>query len=501
MTSLAVALAALAGAILVHLAVRRGRQQVAGRIMRRRRSELGASSLRAVSVGLLAVQVATWLVALRLASGAHPALARARDDALSFLTRAFESPLFALSGRPITALDLVLLPVAAFLLWLAISGTTQLARALLLSDLGLDGGSEETVVSLLRYVLGFLGALIALQVAGVDVRALAIAGGVLGVGIGFGLQHLANNFVSGIVIGLERPVRPGDFVRVGEHLGTVLRIGARSTALRTRDRVTILIPNSRFLETDVMNWSHGDPLSRVHVPIGVDYGSDVSEVRAALLAAARAHPAVLREPRPQVQLRAFGGSSLEFELLVWTRDPTNQHNLVSDLNFGIVAEFDRNGIKVPFPQLDVHLRTTAARGAHAAAAPEPGAGAAEAVGSTAEARPGAALGSRYAVPRKERSPEDWTVLELEEAAERMRGPDGVRRSDRRHWLRVYRDCFVGSQAVNWMVEHEGLTRSEACVLGERLTQVGLVRHVLDEHGFLDRNYYYRFDSPAPRSSA
>lgn len=498
MISVGVALLALLAAVVAQLALQRARQRTEAWITRRRRAGLGAAPLRAANLALLAAQCASWLLALRLASDAHPALAAARGESLGVLMRALESPLFALSGRAVSALDLLLLPLAALALWLAVNGATQLLRVSLLRPLGLENGSEETVAGLLRYALGFLGALIALQVAGVDVRGLAIAGGVLGVGIGFGLQNLANNFVSGVVIGLERPVRAGDFVKVGEHLGTVLRVGARSTSLRTLDRVTILIPNSHFLESEVVNWSHGDPVSRVHVPIGVDYGSDVGAVRAALLAAARAHPAVLREPRPQVQLRAFGGSSLDFELLVWTRDPKNQFTLVSDLNFRIEAELERHGVRVPFPQLDVHIRTPQQGRAVDAFAAERGAPAREAApaeGPQLRHAPHAPL----EVSREERSPEDWTVAELEQVLARMRAEGGVARCDRRHWLKVYRDCFVGSEAVAWLEQHEGLTHNEACVLGERLAELGWLRHVLDEHGFVDGNLYYRFATPQPRA--
>lgn len=498
MISLTLALLALVAAVFAHIVLRRGRQRVDAGITRRKRSEQGVAALRAAGLILLALQGASWLAAVHLLSDAHPRLAAVRGELLGLLMGALESPLFALSGRGVTALDLLLLPLAAFALWLAVNGASQLLRITLLRALGLENGIEETVVGLLRYVLGFLGALIALQAAGVDVRGLAIAGGVLGVGIGFGLQNLANNFVSGVVIGLERPVRVGDFVRVGEHLGTVLKIGARSTALRTLDRVTILIPNSRFLETEVVNWSHGDPVSRVHVPIGVDYGSDVNAVRAALLAAARSHPAVLREPRPQVQLRAFGGSSLDFELLVWTRDPRNQFTLISDLNYRIEAELERHGVRVPFPQLDVHIRTPQLDRAQGAIAGERGA-------PPREAAPALDPHMRHAPhapiepARDEKSPEEWTVAELEHALERMRGDEGVPRSERRHWLRVYRDCFLGSDAVDWLVKHEGLTRNEARVLGERLCELGWIRHVLDEHGFRDGGLYYRFATPEPLS--
>jgi small-conductance mechanosensitive channel len=122
---------------------------------------------------------------------------------------------------------------------------------------------------------------------------------VLGVGVGFGLQHLANNLVSGLVIGIERPIKPGDFVTFGEFRGTVARIGARCVEIVTRDRVSILIPNSRFLEHEIVNWSHGDPTCRLQVPVGLAYGSDVATVRGALLdAAARRRLPRLRRQRP-----------------------------------------------------------------------------------------------------------------------------------------------------------------------------------------------------------
>jgi small-conductance mechanosensitive channel len=494
MASLPLALGSVAAAGLAHALLARARQRIGARITRRKREEQPISALRLASLTLLAAQAGAWLAAMHVASSSHPGLGRARERALAVLVRAVESPLFALSGRAVTALDVLLLPLAALGLWLAVNGATQLLRVSLLRALGLEDGSEETAANLLRYGLLFFGSLVALQVAGVDVRGLAIAGGVLGVGIGFGLQHLANNFVSGIVIGLERPIRPGDVVKVGDHFGTILHIGARSTALRTIDRVTVLIPNSQFLETEVVNWSHGDPISRVHVPIGVDYGSDVSAVRAALLAAARAHPAVLREPRPQVQMRAFAGSSLDFELLVWTRDPKNQFTLISDLNYRLEAELERHGLRIPFPQLDVHIRT-----------PErwDPAGAIGRETTPLEPRrapPRPAPHVPGEASREERSPEDWTVAELEDTLARLRGEGGVPLADRRHWLRVHRDCFVGSEAVDWLMKHEGLTRNEACVLGERLVELGRIRHVLDEHGFLDGHFYYCFEtSRRPRA--
>jgi hypothetical protein len=224
----------------------------------------------------------------------------------------------------------------------------------------------------------------------------------------------------------------------------------------------------------------------------VAYGSDVPRVRHALLEAARAHPGVEKEPRPQVQLRHFGESSLDLELLVWTRDPRDQSRLVSDLNFRIEEAFRRHGIRIPFPQRDLHLRSPGlerlleglGRGSAAGAAAEEPADAAEVPAPPPSVH--------------ERGPDEWDEAEIAAVAARMRGPDGVAIADRRHLLSIHPRCFVGREAVDWLVAREGLGRAEAVRLGERLVGLGLVHHVLDEHGFRDAHLFYRFraDDPA-----
>jgi hypothetical protein len=328
----------------------------------------------------------------------------------------------------------------------------------------------------LRYGLTFVGAIVLLQGFGVDVRSLAIAASVLGVGIGFGLQNIANNFVSGVLLNLERPIRPGDFVNVGEFEGTVLRVGGRSTTLRTDDGVLILIPNSKFLETEVVNWNLGDPRSRIHLPVGVAYGSDPARVRRALLEAARGHPEVEADPRPQVQLVRFGESSLDFELLVWTRDPRDKNRLESDLNFRIEEGLRRHGLEVPFPQLDLRVRPTEAPAQ--ARAPSP-------------PRPGQRIPGVEAEPDCERGPDDWSDAEVEAAAKELAASGAVAIRDRRHLLRSYPRAFVGREAVDWLTARYDLSRGEAVALGERWVELGLVRHVLDEHGFRDGHFYYQ----------
>ncbi len=176
-------------------------------------------------------------------------------------------------------------------------------------------------------------------------------------GIGFGVQNITNNFISGFIITLERPIQVGDFIKIGDLVGIVKQVGARSTEITTPDKVTIIVPNSRFLESEVINWSDGDPVSRLRVPVGVAYGSDISKVKTALLEAVKRHPEVLLRPEPEIWFQSFGDSALNFEIMVWTGEPRKQFRVKSDLNYAIEASLRRHGIEVPFPQQDLHLRS------------------------------------------------------------------------------------------------------------------------------------------------
>jgi small-conductance mechanosensitive channel len=183
-----------------------------------------------------------------------------------------------------------------------------------------------------------------------------LIGSALGVGIGFGFQDIARNFASGIVLLFERSIQVGDFIQVGEHLGIVEEVRTRSIILKTLDRISIIVPNSRLLSDEVINWNHRHSVVRLHLPIGVAYGSDVQRVKSALLQAASEHLEVLHNPAPQVFFTGFGESSLDFELLVWTADPSRQAPLMSDLCFRIEEIFQAEKIDIPFPQRDINLK-------------------------------------------------------------------------------------------------------------------------------------------------
>jgi potassium-dependent mechanosensitive channel len=222
----------------------------------------------------------------------------------------------------------------------------------------LDPGIQHATSRVFGYIIIALGIYIGLETVGIDLSALTIFAGVVGIGVGFGLQNIANNFISGLIILVERPIKKGDFIEIGNVLGTVTEIRARSTIIRTRDNIDMIVPNSDFLSQIVVNWSHGNPITRLHVPIGVAYGSDTQRVKEVLSQIAANHHNVLRIPEPKVWFKGFGESSLDFELLAWTDKPDQIFTLKSDLNFAIDSAFRENHITIPFPQRDLHLRTS-----------------------------------------------------------------------------------------------------------------------------------------------
>jgi small-conductance mechanosensitive channel len=184
-----------------------------------------------------------------------------------------------------------------------------------------------------------------------------VIAGALGIGLGFGLQNIVSNFVSGLVILAERPIALGDRIEVGSVAGQVRQISLRSTTVVTNDNISIIVPNSDLVTQAITNWSHGDPRVRIRVPVGVAYGTDPEKMRSVLLAVAEAHPDVLKEPAAAVFFDSFGDSSLNFELAVWTVNRAHApRRFRSEINFAIEKALRENNIEIPFPQRVVHLR-------------------------------------------------------------------------------------------------------------------------------------------------
>ncbi len=208
------------------------------------------------------------------------------------------------------------------------------------------------------YTLIAIGFYVAFQAVGFDLSSLAIVAASVGVGVGFGLQNIINNFVSGIIILAERPISIGDRIEVAGVAGRVTKIQLRSTTVVTNDNITMIVPNADFISNTVTNWSHGDPKVRIRVPVGVAYGSDLKLLQQLLLEAAGEHPKALRDPSPVVLFNEFGDSSLNFELGVWTQEMTaTPIHFTSEMNFIIEQKLRENDIEIPFPQRDLHVRS------------------------------------------------------------------------------------------------------------------------------------------------
>ncbi|MEB3356198.1 MAG: mechanosensitive ion channel domain-containing protein [Synechococcales bacterium] len=427
-------------------------------------------------LGVLGIQAGLWLTVGFYITDTIPQARSWRYKIYNLLN----ARIFDLGSGNYSALELLLFLALAIALWFLVSVVVRLFRLYVLSRAGVERRVQDILSVLLQYALAFLGVIILLQIWGIDVSSLAILASVLGVGLGFGVQNITNNFISGFIITLERPVQVGDFINVGELVGTVERIGARSTEIRTLDQVAIIVPNSRFLENEVINWSHGDPVSRLHLPVGVAYGSNIEQVKRALLEAVKRHPEVLLQPRPEVWFQGFGDSALNFEVLVWTGEPRKQFRVKSDLYYEIEASLRRYDINVPFPQRDVHLRSpnldellitlkqSLANGTNGHLPPSP------------------------SVPPP--LPANWLAnLNLAALVDAMQGDGGVQVGDRRYRFNIYPICFTGGEAVEWLVQHRGYTREEAIGAGQVLLDQGFIHAVTEASGFQDGYYFYRFD--------
>jgi small-conductance mechanosensitive channel len=266
--------------------------------------------------------------------------------------------LFHLGTTPVSVATLVL--IAAIFVGVAVLArwTRSMLRDRVLRRFHVHEDARDSVARIAGYVVILFGWLIGLTAVGIDLTSLTVLLGALGVGLGFGLQNVVSNFVSGLIILIERPIQVGNRVEVGGTAGRVVRIGARSTTIVTNDNIAIVVPNSKFIEENVVNWSlGGDRRVRFRLPVGVSYGSDPRQIEHLLLEVARADGNTLQNPPPSVIFRGFGDSALDFELCVWTDELYDRPSqFQSPLYFAIFDTFKRHGVEIPFPQRDLHVK-------------------------------------------------------------------------------------------------------------------------------------------------
>ena len=266
---------------------------------------------------------------------------------------------FKVGALPITPLFLL----KSLLFFILLIGVSRLFQRFLvvrlLKHLSISDSLKFALSRFAVYAVFLGGLFIGLQSLGVNLSSLVVFGGAVGVGVGLGLQNVVSNFVAGLILLIEQPIRMGDRVETGGTLGDVVRIAARSTWIRTNDNVVIIVPNNNFINNSVTNWTANDPNVRIGIPVGVGYNSDPEIVRGLLLQAAKDHPKVLRDPAPDVIFTAYGDSTLNFTLRVWTAEQAHVPAiLTSDLYFALFKIFAEHKIELPFPQRDLHLRSS-----------------------------------------------------------------------------------------------------------------------------------------------
>ena len=221
-----------------------------------------------------------------------------------------------------------------------------------------DIGVSQSIGTIMQYLFVIIGGFVIIQNSGLNLGSLNLLAGALGVGIGFGLQNIANNFISGLIILFERPVKVGDRIEVGSITGDVTKISSRATTVNTNDNISIIIPNADVINKQVINWSHNDRNVRFGIPVGVSYKEDPAQIKEILEAVANAHTGVLKRPAPEVLFIGYGESSIDFDLKVWTNKFTDRPIILkSELYYLIFEKFKEHNIEIPYPQRDLHLKS------------------------------------------------------------------------------------------------------------------------------------------------
>ncbi len=280
------------------------------------------------------------------------------DELASKFGSFFTDKLFTFSGTDYTVVSFMGIIISIFLVFFISGKIRKILEKKILPKYSKESNFNATVATLTRYVIVVIGLMIVFQSAGINLSSLNILAGAIGVGIGFGLQNVANNFISGLIILFERPIKVGDRIEIGNLVGNVEAISARATIINTNDNISVIVPNSQFTDSQVINWSYHNSIVRFRFAVGVSYNEDPEIIRKLLLEVAKENPAILTDPSAEVLFEEFGDSSLNFVLAVWTKEYINKPIILkSQLYYAIFAKFKKHSIEIPFPQRDLHLKS------------------------------------------------------------------------------------------------------------------------------------------------
>ena len=327
---------------------------------------LGVAAAAAVAllvVGLIrGLNMPRW-VSLLLAGVAFVAIFADVVDGLEPVTRVLDQIGFTAGTRRFSLLTLLQMAVGLLVLFAVVRLISRVVNHSIRRATGLDPTQQLLTQKLVGIGLLVAAFFIGIDLVGIDLTALAVFSGAFGLAIGFGLQKTFGNLIAGIILLMDRSIKPGDVIVVGESFGHVTKIGVRAVSIVTRDGKEHLIPNENLMTQEVENWSYSSPNVRVHIPVGVSYDCDLALAQRLMIEAATAPSRVLKSPRPTVWLRAFGESSVDHEILVWISDPEGGvGNVQSEVLNLLWALFKENGVGLPYPQRDIHIKEWPERG-------------------------------------------------------------------------------------------------------------------------------------------
>ncbi len=279
------------------------------------------------------------------------------ERVMEWIRSAWDVELFMLGNSEFTIRTFAMLVLSFFLLFYISGKIRNLLIKRVFPKYKIDIGVAQSTATIIRYVVIIIGVAVIVQTSGIDLSAVGLMVGALGVGIGFGLQSITNNFISGLIILFERPVKVGDRVEVEGLAGNIVKISARATTILTNDNIAVIVPNTDLVNKWVVNWSHNNRDVRLGFPVGVSYKEDPELVKKVLIAVAKDNKGVLESPPPNVRFESYGDSSLNFELMVWTSSHIERPAMLkSELYFEIFKRFKEQGIEIPFPQRDVYIK-------------------------------------------------------------------------------------------------------------------------------------------------